>query len=252
MCSTSRPPPTEGAMVARNNSTLPPIALVMGDPARVRQSAELVQGSTELWLSHGFLGLQGSYRGHPIVLCSHGVGASGASLVFEKLFQSGVKYVIRAGTCGSMSPDVRDGSLVIATAAIRDDGTSQQILPIEFPALADHRIVDALQLAAQKHGHPEVHSGIVWSSGVFYHTPFVPSREETWTKAGAIAGEMELALLFVMASYHGAAAGGILAVEGGTDEDLDPWSGGDDRDFALEATSTMLEIALDALVSIHS
>ncbi|MGA9191785.1 MAG: hypothetical protein WBZ24_08640, partial [Anaerolineales bacterium] len=110
----------------------------------------------------------------------------------------------------------------------------------------------ALQLAAQKHGHPEVHSGIVWSSGVFYHTPFVPSREETWTKAGAIAGEMELALLFVMAGYHGAAAGGILAVEGGTDEDLDPWSGGDDRDSALEATSTMLEIALDALVSIHS
>ena len=239
-------------MMASNDPDLPSIAMVMGDPARVRQAANLIEDPTDLWLTHGFLGIQGTYRERPILLCSHGVGASGASLAFERLFRSGVKSIIRAGTCGSMQPGVKEGALVIATAAIRGDGTSSQILPLEYPAVADYRIVDSLQSAARAHGYPEVHTGLVWSSGVFYHTPFVSSGEEIWTQAGALAGEMELALLFVMAGCYGAAAGGILAVEGGTDEDLDPWSGGSERDLSVAATRAMLEIGLEALVSVES
>lgn len=67
----------------------------------------------------------------------------------EELVKVGAKTFIRVGTCGGMDLNVKGGDIVIATGAIRMEGTSKEYAPIEFPAVANLDITCSLVEAAK-------------------------------------------------------------------------------------------------------
>ena len=182
-----------------------PQVLVVGDPERAADAARLMDSSVEIGYNREYRTFSGVYQGIPITVCSHGVGGPGASVCFSELFQTGVKTIIRAGTCGALRSDINDGEYILGTGAIRLDGATDALIPPAFPAVADWRVVGALCDAAQVNGVKYPHLGIVLTQSFLY--PMVlPSQIDLWMKAGAVCVEMELATLLVMASLSGARA----------------------------------------------
>lgn len=222
------------------------VAIVVGDPDRARATAALLDDPVEIGSNREYLTLAGSRDGVSLIVASHGVGAPGANVCFAELFRGGVDTVIRAGTCGGIVEGVGDGDLVIATAAVREDGASDQLISPAYPAVADRRVVEALAATAARSGIA-CREGLIVTEATFYPGAY-PPRWQGYTEYGALAVEMEMSALFVMASMHGVRAGGITAVDGNLVEtrnpdmsDYDP-----DRDVVRRAVSSMLEIAVQA------
>ena len=68
----------------------------------------------------------------------------------EELYRCGADTFVRIGTCGGMQPEVKSGDIIVATGAIRMEGTSKEYAPIEFPAVADLEVINALVEGAKK------------------------------------------------------------------------------------------------------
>jgi uridine phosphorylase len=115
-----------------------------------------------------------------------------------------------------MRPGIADGDLVIAEAAVRDDGVTQQLLPPEYPAVAAPEAVFALQRAAREAGVSH-HRGIVWTRAAF-QPGLIPL--DAYDRAGLVAIEMELSALLITASLRGLVAGGVLVVDGANADEL--------------------------------
>lgn len=182
---------------------LPAHAIVVGDPARAALVAALLDGAEEVSYHREYRVFSGSWKGLPVTVASHGVGAPGAILLFQELADAGVHTFLRFGTAGAMKPGIGDGDLVIAEAAVRDDGVTHQLLPPEYPAVSSPEAVFALQRAAREAGAPH-HRGIVWTRAAFQPglLPLFP-----YGGAGLAAIEMELSALLVTASLRGLVAG---------------------------------------------
>lgn len=118
---------------------LPAHAVVVGDPARAAAVAALLDGAEEVSYHREYRVFSGSWKGLPVTVASHGVGGPGAILLFQELADAGVRTFLRFGTAGAMKPGIGDGDLVIAEAAVRDDGVTQQLLPPEYPAVSSPR-----------------------------------------------------------------------------------------------------------------
>ncbi|MEU9879922.1 nucleoside phosphorylase [Streptomyces phaeochromogenes] len=195
---------------------LPPHAVVVGDPARAAAVAALLDGAEEVSHHREYRVFSGSWKGLPVVVASHGVGGPGAILLFQELADAGVRTILRFGTAGAMRPGIRDGDLVIAEAAVRDDGVTQQLLPPEYPAVAAPEAVLALQRAAREQGAPH-HRGFVWTRAAF-QPGLIPLP--SYDGAGLAAIEMELSALLVTASLRGLTAGGVLVIDGANADEL--------------------------------
>jgi uridine phosphorylase len=179
---------------------------------------------------------------------SHGVGSAGATVCFEELCRAGAVRLVRAGTAGGMQPAIRDGAIVLARAAVREEGTTAKLVPTAFPAVADVDVALSLRRAAATVGR-DVVEGVVLTSDVFYPHAVLGSDLALWQRAGVVAVEMECAALFITAALHGAAAGAILAIDGNPlAEGDDDMSGYDPhRDIVTAAVDQMVTIALDAI-----
>jgi len=221
-------------------------ALVVGDPARAETASRLLQEARKVGENREYHTYSGIYGDQWVTICSHGVGAAGASICFSELMQGGVRTLIRAGTCGALVKEIEDGSLVIANGAIRSDGTTDQLIPLEYPAIADADVTRALETAALKAGC-SFHKGIVLSQAHFY-PGLLPGKLGMWMRAGAVGVEMELAALLVIASLNGARAGGILTSDGNlARHGISMESYTPDRDVVRGGIQTMLQVALEAL-----
>ncbi len=230
---------------------LPSSMLVVGDPARARRVAEQFDDVTDVARNREYLTITGSYRGRHVGVISHGVGAAGAAVCFEELCRGGVEHLVRAGTAGGMQPHVGDGALVIATAAVRNEGVTSQLVPLGYPAGASVDKVIALRRAAAAAADRLVEEGVVLSSALFYPHDVLGGDLELWQRAGVVAVEMEAAALFVTAALHGVEAGAILAIDGNPlAEHDDDMSGYDpDREVVRDAVDAMIVVSLDALTA---
>lgn len=227
--------------------------VVVGDPARVRIIAALTDDAREIAANREYLSMTGSYRGVPVSVVSHGVGAAGAAVCFTELCRAGARRIVRAGTAGGLKPEVTDGHIVVATGAVRDEGITPHLAPLGFPAVTDpHLTLALLDAVADQVGEPvAAHAGIVLTSDVFYPGPALPSQLQLWADAGCTAVEMELAALLVIATQHGAAAGGVLAIDGNplaaddaAMDGYDPFRDVVDRAVAAAATAALRAVTL--------
>jgi uridine phosphorylase len=222
---------------------------VVGDPNRAEKAARQLAEVRELGRTREYVTFAGRHHEIAVAIVSHGVGSAGAAVCFEELFRAGAERVIRAGTAGGMQPNILDGQLVVATAAVRTDGFTHQVVPPEYPAVADHRVVDSLLWAAEAAGY-DVYPGIVLTLASFYPHPVLGSSLPMWQQAGVVAVEMEVAALLVLASLHGASAGAILAIDGNplVEKDNSMEGYNPNRPVVHEAVERMITVGLDALV----
>ena len=226
---------------------VPERVLVVGDPARAEIVAGRLDGARLLGRFREYATFAGEYRGAPVAVSSHGVGAPGAAVCFEELCRAGARRIIRAGTCGGLQPSVDDGHLVVASAAVREDGVTQQMVPPSFPAVASPSVIDRL-LREAADTESTVHSGLVLTHALFYPGEVLGGDLEMWQRAGALAVEMECAALFVLGALHSIETGAVLAVDGNP---LRPGEGeyNPHRPVVRQAVETMVDIALGALTA---
>ncbi|RJX41347.1 purine-nucleoside phosphorylase [Paenibacillus pinisoli] len=230
-----------------NSEDLPPYAIVCGDPRRAEAISTKLTNAAELAFAREYRTFVGEYNGVKLAVVSHGVGSAGAAVCFEELIRGGVTTLIRVGTAGSYSADHPAGSLIVSTAAVRAEGLTKQLVPDGFPAVADSAIVDALFETA-KESEGIVKKGITVTLDVFFNGVVeVPHKQ--FKAAGALAVEMEIAALYIVATLRGARAGAILALDGYADSDLaadyDPHT-----DVVANAVEREIVTALGAIVKL--
>ncbi len=197
-------------------------AILPGDPKRVPLIAAYLDDAKLVADSREFLTYSGYLDGEKVSVTSTGIGGPSASIAVEELYNCGSDTFIRVGTCGGIALPVIGGDIVIATGAVRMDGTSREYAPIEFPAVADFSVVSALASAADSLDLRH-HVGVVQCKDSFYgqHEPEVmpvaselQARWEAWKRLGVLCSEMESATLFTVAARLGARAGTVLFTVG--------------------------------------
>lgn len=184
--------------------------ILPGDPKRCPKIAKYFDDYQLVGDSREYVTYSGYLDGVKVSVMSTGIGGPSASIALEELANIGAGKFIRVGTCGGMDIDVKGGDVVIATGAIRMEGTSKEYAPIEFPAVADLDITNALIASAKKLG-AVYHAGVVQCKDAFYgqHQPeLLPNGDEllrkwdAWLKLGCVASEMESAALFIVGAYR--------------------------------------------------
>ena len=224
---------------------LAPIVLLPGDPGRAKRVAERLEDARCYNEFRGLTGYTGVYKVHAISVQTTGMGAPSAAIVVEELAKLGVKTIIRIGTCGGASPDVRPGDLVIATAACPLDGTTRQYLGgVSYAPAASFRVVRALVDAAAE-ANVRYHTGLIATEDALYAV--TPGWAETWSARGVLAQEMEASAVFTVAALRGLEAGCILtaANSAGQHERLPD-------DDLLPAIDRMIDVALEAAVALSA
>ena len=194
--------------------------LLPGDPGRCEKIAkyfdkpDFFSSNREFTIYRGYLG------GERVSVCSTGIGGPSAAIAVEELAACGVKSFIRVGTSGGIALKVCSGDVVIATGAVRQDGTSHEYAPAEFPAVSDFELTTALVEAARNLELP-YHTGVVQSKDSFYgqHSPSrmpiaseLAQKWEAWRRLGVLASEMEAAAIFTVCASLGLSAGAVFHV----------------------------------------
>lgn len=179
---------------------------------------------------------------------SSGMGTASTEIVLHELIAAGARRIVRVGSCGTLDPNLRPGQVAILSGAVRDELASRHIAPVEFPAVSHPAAVQSMVEGARAAGlAEEAFLGIGHTKASLYAREFGHGPRGAENKAyghllsrcGAIASDMEAAMLFIQASAASAGAAStvgagnaavpvqaacVLGVYGGDDSDmkLDP------------------------------
>jgi uridine phosphorylase len=198
------------------------IAFLPGDPGRVERIARRLSRPEQLSSNREFTAYGGYLGRERIVVMSTGIGGPATAIVVEELARLGVKVMIRVGTCGAIAREAKVGSVIIADAAVRMDGTSALYIQQGYPAAAEPRVVMALSDSARGLGQRAA-VGIAASTDSFYvgqgrksYGGYFPSESATITEklreARVLCFEMEAATLFTLGRLFGLKTGAVFAV----------------------------------------
>lgn len=188
--------------------------ILVGSPERAEMIAKtLFRGAQKVGDHRGLKSFTGKYRDVMMSVVTTGMGSASTGIVLPEAVRSGACFFIRVGTAAALQKEVALGSALICTGAVRLDGASENWAPIQYPAVADWRIVGALILAAQELAVPH-HVGIGVTTTCFYEgqvrpddSGYIPPRLQTMhdelVKRGALFYSMEEATLFVWCATHG-------------------------------------------------
>ena len=224
--------------------------ILPGDPGRVEKIAAYLEDARHVTTYREYCTWTGALLGEKVSVCSTGIGGPSAAIAMEELIKCGADTFIRVGTCGGIDPTLVPGDLIIPTGAIRKEGTSREYVPIEFPAVANHQVVCALDAAAAKLQLPH-HLGVAECKDSYYgqHDPeSMPAGYElaqkwnAWKMAGALGSEMESATLFVVASVRRVRMGTVLLLCRNREREADTGLTG-----AVWDTAPAIQTAVEAL-----
>lgn len=192
--------------------------LLPGDPGRCEKIAAYFDEPYHLTQNREYNIYCGTLLGEKVTVCSTGIGGPSTAIATEELAACGAHTFIRVGTCGGISLKVAAGDLAIANGAVRQDGTSHEYAPPEFPAVPDSDVLFALRRAADQLGY-RAHTGVVQSKDSFYgqHSPSrmatstaLLEKWEAWKRLGVLASEMEASTLFTVGATLGLATGAVF------------------------------------------
>lgn len=226
--------------------------ILPGDPGRCEKIAAYFDEPEFISQNREYTVYTGKLLGEKVSVCSTGIGGPSSAIAMEELFAVGADTFIRVGTSGGINLKVREGDLVIATSAIRQEGTSLEYAPIEYPAAASFEVVQALVWAAEEMGS-RFHTGVVQAKDSFYgqHSPHrmptegaLKEKWEAWKRLGVLCSEMESAAQFVVADSLGARAGAVFHVVWNQERKL---AGLDDAAIQNEDTDLAIRTAIEAL-----
>ena len=224
--------------------------ILPGDPGRCKAIAELFDNPVLVSQNREYVIYTGTLLGEKVSVCSTGIGGPSAAIAMEELVAIGADTFIHVGTCGGIDLNVQSGDIVVATGAIRFEGTSREYAPIEFPAVSDLGIANALVQAAKALGKP-CPAGVVQCKDSFYgqHSPArmpvsyeLLQKWEAWKRLGVKASEMESAALFVVAAALGVRCGSCFHVVWNQERE----AAGLDQHMS-EDTSAAIRVGVEAL-----
>ena len=202
--------------------------ILPGDPKRCAKIAKYFDDPVLIADNREYVTYTGTLDGVKVSVTSTGIGGPSASIAMEELYRCGADTFIRIGTCGGMQTEVKSGDVVVATGAIRMEGTSKEYAPIEYPAFADLSVTNALVEAAEAKGFPH-HTGVVQCKDAFYgqHEPEkmpvgyeLINKWDAWKRMGCLASEMESAALFIVAGKLRVRAGSCFLVVANQEREL--------------------------------
>jgi len=204
------------------------IVLLPGDPFRVPEIAQEIKKQygreiKELAWKREYRTFLCHVNKKPILITSTGIGGPSTSIAIEELAMLGVRLFIRVGTTGAIQKDIKVGDVIITTGSVRLDGASTHYAPIEYPAVANHEITNALIEGAEK-VRVKYYVGITASSDTFYpgherydsFTKYVPKRFQgsmkELQKLHVLNYEMESSTVLTLTSAMGLKGGCISGV----------------------------------------
>ena len=194
--------------------------ILPGDPGRCEAIARHFDSPVHVRTNREYVTFTGTLLGEKVSVVSTGIGGPSAAIAMEELANIGVHTFVRVGTCGGIDLSVQSGDVVVATGAVRMEGTSREYAPMEFPAVADFAVLTALVDAARASGR-RWHAGVVQCKDSFYgqHSPQampvsyeLEQKWEAWKRLGVLASEMESAALFTVAAHRGVRCGSAFHV----------------------------------------
>ncbi|HYW27932.1 MAG TPA: nucleoside phosphorylase [Terriglobales bacterium] len=222
--------------------------LVPGDPFRTALIARHLEDARERAWSREYRTFTGRVGDTAVSTCSSGIGGPSMAIAVEELGDLGVHTFLRVGTCGGGQPGIRLGDLVIATGAVRSEGTPDAYVPREYPAIASHEVVTACVDAASAAGVP-FHRGVIRSVDALY-ADLLPDRMprpaelraelELWARAGVVANDMESSTLLVVSALRGWRAGVILLC-------VDELGAGEIHHLDAAAMDRLIGVAVEAV-----
>jgi len=224
--------------------------ILPGDPGRCETIAAYFDSAVKVMQNREFTTYTGLLLGEKVSVVSTGIGGPSAAIAMEELAAIGADTFVRVGTCGGIKLDVTSNDVVIATGAVRHEGTSREYAPIEFPAVPDYEVLTALVVAAEQMGK-RWHAGVVQCKDSFYgqHDPKrmpvsyeLLNKWEAWKRLGVLASEMESAALFTAAAALGVRCGSVFHVIWNQERQ----AAGMDQEESHD-TSAAVEVGVEAL-----
>jgi len=176
-----------------------------------------------------------------------GVGAPIAATGIERLIALGAREIIIAGTVGVLDPSIRRGDLIVATRAIREEGTSFHYLPAARFVSPSRRLSAALRTALDDLEYP-YRTGTTWTTDAFYRETR-EKIERLRQRDRAICVEMEAAAMFAVARFRKIEVGAIFYASdavGGESWDFHNHDGVAPR----RSRAVLLDVALKAFESL--
>lgn len=224
--------------------------ILPGDPGRCKAIAAHFDNPVHIQTNREYVTYTGTLLGESVSVVSTGIGGPSAAIAMEELVNLGVHTFIRVGTCGGIRLDVESDDVVVATGAVRMDGTSREYAPIEWPAVPDYQVLTALVQAAQNLNKPWK-AGVVQCKDSFYgqHSPAtmpvsyeLQEKWQAWKRLGVLASEMESATLFTVAATRGVRCGSVFHVIWNQEREA---AGLDQKES--HDTSAAIEVGVEAL-----
>ena len=224
--------------------------ILPGDPGRCQAIAAHFDDAVHVQTNREYVTYTGTLLGEKVSVVSTGIGGPSAAIAMEELVNLGVHTFVRVGTCGGIKLDVQSGDVVIATGAVRMEGTSREYAPIEWPAVPHYQVLSALVQAAQNLNKPWK-AGVVQCKDSFYgqHSPHrmpvsyaLEQKWEAWKRLGVLASEMESAALFTVAAARDVRCGSIFHVIWNQEREA---AGLDQKES--HDTSAAIEVGVEAL-----
>lgn len=195
------------------------IVFLPGDPDRSQRIAAHFDAPRFVARRREFDLWSGRVQGVPVSVCSTGIGGPSTAIAVEELALLGADTFVRIGTAGILHDGIGRDDVVIAHAAVRDEGTSRQYVPLAYPAVATFEVTAALAAAARALA-VRAWIGVVHSKDAFFgevHPEAMPDPARSraanalLVRMGVLASEMEAAALYTVAQARGRRAGCVLA-----------------------------------------
>ena len=224
--------------------------ILPGDPGRCQAIASLFDNPVHIQTNREYVTYTGSLLGEPVSVVSTGIGGPSAAIAMEEMVNLGAHTFVRVGTCGGIDLDVQSGDVVVATGAVRMEGTSREYAPLEWPAVPDFQVLSALVEASHALNIP-CKTGVVQSKDSFYgqHSPGrmpvsyeLEQKWQAWKRLGVLASEMESAALFTVAAARRVRCGSVFHVIWNQEREL----AGLDQKESLD-TSSAIRVGVEAL-----
>ena len=193
-------------------------AFLPGSPQRVERIAKYLEDAKFLKVNREHETWVGYLEGEKVLITSTGMGGPSTAIALEELAELGTDTFIRIGSCASTSDKCSRGDVVIPAACVRMEGTALHYGPIEYPAVADVEVFDALRKAANTLSYKTAIGTVISRDGFYsqydeFDKPsayYIKPKWEAYKKLGAIATEMEAATLFVASASLNVRSGAVM------------------------------------------
>jgi purine-nucleoside phosphorylase len=220
-----------------------PYVLMPGDPLRAQWIAQtFLEDATCYTEVRGMLGYTGTYAGQRVSVQGSGMGLPSISIYVNELLQEyDVQTVVRVGSCGALTEDLRLRDLVIASGACTDSAMNRiRFEGLDYAPVADFGLLRSAYDAASARQVP-TQVGLIFSSDSFYSPR--PELTARMVDYGVLAVEMEASALYTLAAQYHRRALAVCTVSDHivTGEQLSSQE-------RQETFSDMVEVALEAML----